>query len=443
MFKNLSDKLQDTFKKLSGQSKITESNITEALREVRLALLEADVNYTVVKDFVNRIKEKALGEEVIKGVNPRQQFIKIINDELVEILGGSNTALNKSQSKPTIIMLVGLQGAGKTTFAAKLSKLLKKEKYKPFLIGADVYRPAAKKQLMVLAGQIGVPFFTIEESNDVLDIVDKGLKEANSQGSDYILIDTAGRLHIDEELMMELREVKSKVNPHEILLVVDGMTGQDAVNVSKTFNDELDITGVVVTKLDGDTRGGAALSIKAISGKPIKYISEGEKLDDISLFHPERLASRILGMGDVVTLVEKAQDAIDEKEAKEMEAKFRKNQFDYEDFLKQFKMIKKMGSLGGILKMLPGMGALGDIDLTGAEKEMKKVEAIIYSMTLEERRNPNLLKVGSRKVRIAKGSGTDVTQVNKLMKQFDQMKQMMKMFNSGNIPGFGRIGKKR
>ncbi|CAM3144266.1 signal recognition particle protein [Streptobacillus ratti] len=443
MFKGLSDKLQETFKKLSGQSKITESNITEALREVRLALLEADVNYIVVKNFVKRIKEKAQGQEVIKGVNPRQQFIKIINDELIEVLGGQNTALNKATSKPTIIMLVGLQGAGKTTFAGKLAKLLKKEKNKAFLIGADVYRPAAKKQLMVLANQIGVPFYSIEDSNNVLEIVNNGLLEAKKEDADYVLIDTAGRLHVDEVLMQELQDVKSSINPTEILLVVDGMTGQDAVNVAKTFNDALDITGVVVTKLDGDTRGGAALSIKEISGKPIKYISEGEKLDDISVFHPERLASRILGMGDVVSLVEKAKDAIDEKEAREMEAKFRKNQFDFEDFLKQFKMIKRMGSLGGILKMLPGMGALGDIDLTGAEKEMKKVEAIIYSMTVEERRNPNLLKVSSRKTRIAKGSGTDVTQINKLLKQFEQMKQMMKMFNSGNIPGFGQIGKKR
>lgn len=442
MFKNLSEKLQDTFKKLSGQSKISETNIVDALKEVRLALLEADVNYTVVKNLVSRIKEKAQGQEVIKGVNPKQQFIKIINDELIEILGGSNTALNKSLHKPTIIMLAGLQGAGKTTFAGKLAKLLKKEKSRPLLVGADVYRPAAKKQLQVLSSQIGVDFFTLENSNDALEIVKEAMLKSKELSSDYILIDTAGRLHIDEILMNELKEIKEITKAHEILLVVDGMTGQDAVNVSKTFNEVLDITGVVVTKLDGDTRGGAALSIKEVSGKPIKYISEGEKLDDIAIFHPERLASRILGMGDVVSLVEKAQEAIDEKEAKEMEAKFRKNQFDYEDFLKQFKMIKKMGSLAGILKMIPGMSAMGDIDLTGAEKEMKKIEAIIYSMTVEERRNPNLLKVSSRKNRIARGSGTDVSQVNKLMKQFDQMKQMMKMFNSGNIPGFGQFRRK-
>lgn len=443
MFKGLGDKLQETFKKLSGQSKITESNIEEALKEVRLALLEADVNYKVVKSFVSRVKEKAQGQEVIKGVNPRAQFIKIINDELIEVLGGNNTALLKSDIPPTIIMLTGLQGAGKTTFAAKLSKLLKKEKLKPFLIGADVYRPAAKKQLSILANQIGVPMFTIEDSINVMEIVNKGIEKAKEEKASHILIDTAGRLHIDEELMNELKIIKERVNPLEILLVVDGMTGQDAVNVSKIFNEQLDITGVVVTKLDGDSRGGAALSIKEISGKPIKYISEGEKLDDISIFYPERLASRILGMGDVVSLVEKAKDAIDEKEAREMEAKFRKNQFDFEDFLKQFKMIKRLGSLGGILKMLPGMGSLGDIDLTMAEKEMKKVEAIIYSMTVEERRNPNLIKVLSRKNRIAKGSGTNASDINKLLKQFEQMKQMMKMFNSGNIPGFGQIGKRR
>lgn len=443
MFENLGNKLQDTFKKLSGQSKITEDNISNALREVRLALLEADVNYTVVKNFVNRIKEKSQGAEVIRGVNPGQQFIKIINDELIEVLGGSNTQLNKSLTKPSIIMLVGLQGAGKTTFAAKLSRLLKKNKSKPFLIAADVYRPAAKKQLKVLSNQIDVPFFTIDESTDVLDIVNKGIENAKSLDSDYVIIDTAGRLHIDEQLMKELENVKAISNPVEILLVVDGMTGQDAVNVAKSFNEILDVTGVVLTKLDGDTRGGAALSIKEVSGKPIKYISEGEKIDDVSVFHPDRLASRILGMGDVVSLVEKAQDIIDEKEAKAMEAKFRKNQFDFEDFLKQFKMIKKLGSLGGILKMLPGMSNLGNIDLTGAEKELKKVEAIIYSMTIEERRNPQLLKVSTRKNRIAKGSGTDVSQINKLLKQFEQMKQMMKMFNSGNIPGFGQIGRKK
>lgn len=441
MFDSLSDKLKGVIKKISGQSKLSESNIQEALKEVRIALLEADVNYTVVKNFVSRIKEKALGAEVLMGVNPKQQFIKIINDELVETLGGNNSSLINSDKKPRVIMLVGLQGAGKTTFAAKLAKILKKDNENVMLVGADVYRPAAKKQLQVLSSQIGVDNFTILESEDALQIVNDAMVEANNKKITTLIIDTAGRLHIDDNLMQELENIKKSVNPSEILLVVDGMTGQDAVNVSKSFNDMLDITGVVLTKLDGDTRGGAALSIKAVCGKPIKYISEGEKLDDISIFYPERLASRILGMGDVVSLVEKAKDAIDEKEAKKMEEKFRKNQFDFEDFLKQFKIIRKMGSIGGILKLIPGVNLQG-LDLGMAEKELKKVEAIIYSMTIEERRNPNLLKVYSRKTRIAKGSGVEITDVNKLLKQYEQMKQVMRMFNSGSIPGLGQFRKK-
>ncbi len=440
MFNSLGDRFKDIFKKVNG-STLTESNMKEALREVRLALLEADVNYTVAKEFVARIRDKALGEDVIKGVNPTQQFIKIVNDELVEVLGGTNVSIVKSVKGPTIIMLVGLQGAGKTTFSGKLAKYLKKQGEKPFLIGADVYRPAAKKQIMVLADQIRVPAFTIEESNNVDEICKAGIEEAKNQNSTYIILDTAGRLHIDDTLMDELKKVKSDYNPNEILLVVDGMTGQDAVNVAKTFNDVLDITGVVVTKLDGDTRGGAALSIKEVSGKPIKFISEGEKLDDISAFHPDRLASRILGMGDVVSLVEKAQEAITEDEAKKMEEKFRKNQFDFEDFLGQFKMIRKMGSLAGIMKMIPGMDTSA-IDMAMAEKEMKKVEAMIFSMTIQERRDPKILN-GSRKMRIAKGSGVQVSDLNKLIKQFEKMKQMMKMFNSGGIPGLGPMKSKR
>lgn len=439
MFNNLGDRFKDIFKKISGQGKLTESNIKDALREVRLALLEADVNYTVAKKFIAKIRDKVIGEEVISGVNPTQQFVKIVNDELVEVLGGTNVQIAKSIKNPTIIMLSGLQGAGKTTFAGKLSKYLKSKGEKPFLIGADVYRPAAKKQLMVLGEQVKVPVFTIEESSDVLQICKQGLEEANKANATYVIMDTAGRLHIDEQLMNELKDIKDSFNPHEILLVVDGMTGQDAVNVSKIFNDQLDITGVVLTKLDGDTRGGAALSVKEVSGKPIKFISEGEKLDDIAPFHPDRLASRILGMGDVVSLVEKAQEAIDEKEAKKMEEKFRKNQFDFEDFLSQFKMIRRMGSLGGIMKMIPGIDS-NAIDIGMAEKEMKKVEGIIFSMTLEERRNPKILN-GSRKIRISKGSGVTVNDVNKLIKQFEQMKQMMKMFNSGGLPGMGGLGR--
>lgn len=441
MFDNLSDKLKTVMKNIGGQGKLTESNVSQALKEVKLALLEADVNYIVTKNFVSRIKEKALGTQVIMGVNPRQQFIKIINDELIEVLGGTNVELLKSDKKPRVIMLVGLQGAGKTTFCAKLAKLLKKEKENVLLVGADVYRPAARKQLKVLADQIGVKSFTIEEENNPVKICIASKEYAKKEDITTIIIDTAGRLHIDEALMGELKSIKEELNPTEILLAVDGMTGQDAVNVSKSFNDMLEITGVILTKLDGDTRGGAALSIKEVCGKPIKYISEGEKLDDISKFYPDRLASRILGMGDVVSLVEKAKDIIDEKEAKLMEEKFRKNQFDFEDFLKQFKMIKKMGSIAGILKMLPGVN-LGDFDTNLAEKELKKVESIIYSMTVEERRNPQLLKLYNRKMRIAKGSGTTVTDINKLLKQYEQMKQMMKMFNSGNIPGMGRFMKK-
>lgn len=439
MFDALSDKLKEVVKKVSGQSKLTESNMQEVLREVKLALLEADVNYKVTKDFVNRIKEKALGTQVIMGVNARQQFIKLIHDELVEVLGGQNSSLNpKNSLKQSVIMLIGLQGAGKTTFAAKLAKLQKKENEKVLLIGADVYRPGAKKQLEVLSNQIGVDFYTQFESTNAIDIVKKGLDIATEKKYSTLIIDTAGRLHIDDILMKELEDLKVILNPTDILLVVDGMTGQDAVNVAKSFNETLGIDGVVLTKLDGDTRGGAALSIKEVSNKAIKYISEGEKLDEVSKFYPDRLASRILGMGDVVSLVEKAKEAIDEKDAKLMEEKFRKNQFDFEDFLKQFKMVKKMGSLAGILKLIPGLN-LGNFDMSLAENEMKKVEAIIYSMTLEERRNPQLLKVFSRKNRIAKGSGVEITDVNKLLKQYESMKKMVKMFNSGTIPGFGRI----
>ena len=439
MFNNLGDRFKDIFKKVSGQGKLTETNMKEALREVRLALLEADVNYGVAKNFVAKIRDKALGEDVIRGVNPTQQFIKIVNDELVEVLGGTNVQIAKSLKNPTIIMLAGLQGAGKTTFAGKLSKYLKSKGESPFLIGADVYRPAAKKQLTVLAEQVKVPSFTIEESSDVLEICRQGLEVALKSNATYVIMDTAGRLHIDDHLMNELKDVKDSFTPHEILLVVDGMTGQDAVNVAKTFNEQLDITGVILTKLDGDTRGGAALSVKEVAGKPIKFISEGEKMDDISPFYPDRLASRILGMGDVVSLVEKAQEAIDEKEAKKMEEKFRKNQFDFEDFLSQFKMIRRMGSIAGIMKMIPGVDT-SSIDMGMAEKEMKRVEGIIFSMTIEERRNPKILS-GSRKTRIAKGSGVTVNDVNRLIKQFEQMKQMMKMFNRGGIPGLGGVGR--
>ncbi len=428
MLDNLGNKFQNIFKKVRGHGKLTEANIKEALKEVRLSLLEADVNYRVVKDFVNKIKEKAVGEDTLTGINPGQQFIKIVNDELIELLGGTNARLTKAHRGPTIIMLSGLQGAGKTTFAAKLAKYLKKNGEKPFLVGADIYRPAAMKQLQVLGDQIGVSVYYEEGSKDAVGICEAGVKKGKAEEATYIILDTAGRLHIDEELMEELKLIRKKVRPQEILLVVDAMIGQDAVNLASSFNDTLNIDGVVLTKLDGDTRGGAALSIKAVVGKPIKFVGVGEKLDDIELFHPERLVSRILGMGDVVSLVEKAQDAIDEDEARLLEEKIRKQEFDLEDFLKQLQNIKKLGSIGNILKMLPGVGNLGD--LAPAEKEMKKTEAIIQSMTVQERRKPKIINA-SRKKRIAKGSATQVHDINRILKQFEQMKEMMKIFGGG------------
>lgn len=437
MLENLGNRFQSILKKVRGHGKLSESNIKEALREVKMSLLEADVNYKVVKDFIGKIQEKAIGTEVLTGINPGQQFVKIVNDELVELLGGTNSRLTKSPKNPTVIMLAGLQGAGKTTFAAKLANYLKKQGEKPLLIGADIYRPAAMKQLEVLANQINCDVYFELDSKDAVGICERGLNVAKEKGSTYMIVDTAGRLHIDEKLMEELKEVKKVVRPQEILLVVDSMIGQDAVNLAESFNNSLSIDGVILTKFDGDTRGGAALSIKSVVGRPIKFVSTGEKISDLELFHPERLASRILGMGDVVSLVEKAQEAIDEKEAKSLEEKIRTQKFDLDDFLKQLQNIKKLGSLGSILKMIPGMGQIGD--LAPAEKEMKKVEAIIQSMTKEERRKPEILKA-SRKQRIAKGSGTDVSDVNKLLKQFEQMREMMKMFSSGKfpqIPGFG------
>ena len=444
MLDNLGGRFQEIFKKVKGHGKLNEDNIKAALKEVRLSLLEADVNYKVVKEFVNKIKEKAIGEEVMSGINPGQQFVKIVNDELVELLGGTNARLTKAPKDPTVIMLAGLQGAGKTTFAAKLAKFLKKQGEKPYLVGADVYRPAAMKQLQVLGEQIDVPVYVEEGSKDARGICNDGLATAKEAGATYVILDTAGRLHIDESLMDELRDIKKATRPQEILLVVDAMIGQDAVNLAESFNNTLSIDGVVLTKLDGDTRGGAALSIKAVVGKPIKFVGVGEKIDDIELFHPERLVSRILGMGDVVSLVEKAQEAIDEDDAKSLEEKIKNQSFDLEDFLKQLQNIKKLGPIGNILKMLPGVGDIGD--LAPAEKEMKKVEAIIQSMTKKERKKPEILKA-SRKKRIAKGSGTEVSDVNKLLKQFEQMKQMMKMFSGGNMPSLpgmkgGRRGMK-
>ena len=438
MLENLGNRFQDIFKKIRGHGRLSESNIKDALREVKMSLLEADVNYKVVKDFTNKISEKAIGTEVIRGVNPAQQFIKLVNDELVELLGGTSSKLTKGLRNPTIIMLAGLQGAGKTTFAAKLAKFLKKQNEKLLLVGVDVYRPAAIKQLQVLGQQIGVDVYSEEDSKDVVGIATRAIEKAKEINATYMIVDTAGRLHIDETLMEELKELKRAIKPQEILLVVDAMIGQDAVNLAESFNNALSVDGVILTKLDGDTRGGAALSIKAVVGKPIKFIGVGEKLNDIEIFHPDRLVSRILGMGDVVSLVEKAQEVIDENEAKSLEEKIKSQKFDLNDFLKQLQTIKRLGSLGGILKLIPGMPKIDD--LAPAEKEMKKVEAIIQSMTKEERKKPDILKA-SRKIRIAKGSGTEVSDVNKLLKQFEQMKSMMKMFSSGKMPNMGAMGK--
>ena len=438
MLENLGNRFQDIFKKIRGHGKLSDSNIKDALREVKMSLLEADVNYKVVKDFTNRISEKAIGTEVIRGVNPAQQFIKLVNDELVELLGGTSSKLTKGLRNPTIIMLAGLQGAGKTTFAAKLAKFLKKQNEKLLLVGVDVYRPAAIKQLQVLGQQIGVDVYSEEDNKDVVRIATRAIEKAKEINATYMIVDTAGRLHVDETLMNELKELKRAIKPQEILLVVDAMIGQDAVNLAESFNNALSVDGVILTKLDGDTRGGAALSIKAVVGKPIKFIGVGEKLNDIEIFHPDRLVSRILGMGDVVSLVEKAQEVIDENEAKSLEEKIKSQKFDLNDFLKQLQTIKRLGSLGGILKLIPGMPKIDD--LAPAEKEMKKVEAIIQSMTIEERKKPDILKA-SRKIRIAKGSGTDVSDVNKLLKQFEQMKSMMKMFSSGKMPSLGGMGK--
>ena len=438
MLENLGNRFQDIFKKIRGHGRLSESNIKDALREVKMSLLEADVNYKVVKDFTNKISEKAIGTEVIKGVNPAQQFIKLVNDELVELLGGTSSKLTKGLRNPTIIMLAGLQGAGKTTFAAKLAKFLKKQNEKLLLVGVDVYRPAAIKQLQVLGQQIGVDVYSEEDTKDVVGIATRAIEKAKEINATYMIVDTAGRLHIDETLMEELKELKRAIKPQEILLVVDAMIGQDAVNLAESFNNALSVDGVILTKLDGDARGGAALSIKAVVGKPIKFIGVGEKLNDIEIFHPDRLVSRILGMGDVVSLVEKAQEVIDENEAKSLEEKIKSQKFDLNDFLKQLQTIKRLGSLGGILKLIPGIPKIDD--LAPAEKEMKKVEAIIQSMTKEERKKPDILKA-SRKIRIAKGSGTDVSDVNKLLKQFEQMKSMMKMFSSGKIPNMGAMGK--
>lgn len=422
-FEGLSSRLQEIKRKLKGKARITESDLKEVLREVKFALLDADVNYKIVKDFVKVIEEKALGQDVLKSLTPGQQVIKIVKDELVELLGGESSKINFTSNPPTIIMLVGLQGSGKTTTAGKLANLIRKQGKNPLLVACDVYRPAAIKQLQVVGKQLNVPVYANEQSKDVVMIAKQAINVAMSKLNDVIILDTAGRLHIDEELMQELKNLKSSVRPHEILLVVDSMTGQDAVNVAESFNSNLGIDGVVLTKLDGDTRGGAALSVKKVTGKPIKFAATGEKLSDIEEFHPDRMASRILGMGDVLSIIEKAEETFDEEEALKMEKKLRKQKFDLEDYLAQLRQVKKMGSFSSILKMLPGMGNLKNIQID--DKEFDKVEAMICSMTLEERRNPKILN-GSRRLRIAKGSGTTVQDINKFINSFEMTQKMMK-----------------
>ena len=432
-FEGLSEKLQSTFKKLRGKGKLNEKDIKEAMREVKLALLEADVNYKVVKNFVSNVSSKCVGGDVLESLTPGQQVIKIVNEELTNLMGGSESKLNYSSYGPTVIMLVGLQGAGKTTICGKLALQLRKDNKKPLLVACDIYRPAAIKQLQVVGKQIDIPVFTMGDKVSPVDIAKAAIKQGRNDGNNVIIIDTAGRLHIDEELMQELKDVKSAVEPNEILLVVDSMTGQDAVNVAESFNKELDVSGVILTKLDGDTRGGAALSIRSITEKPIKYIGVGEKMSDFEVFHPERMASRILGMGDVLSLIEKAQEAIDEKEAGDLAKKMMTNELNFEDFLTAMEQMKKLGPLNKIMEMIPGMESqnVGKIDFEKSEKQLDKTKAIIQSMTLKERRNPSLL-IGSssRKKRVALGAGTTIQEVNKLIKGYEAMKKQMKQVKS-------------
>ncbi|WP_297958492.1 signal recognition particle protein [uncultured Ruminococcus sp.] len=424
-FEGLSEKLNNVFKKLKSRGKLTESDVKEAMREVRLALLEADVSYKVVKDFVKSVTERAVGEEVLASLTPAQQVIKIVNEELVSLMGNSNARINMASKPPTVIMMCGLQGSGKTTHAAKLAKLLKKEGHRPLLAACDIYRPAAINQLQVVGGKADVKVFEMGQTDPVV-IAKKALAYAKDYGHDILIIDTAGRLHIDEALMDELVNIKNETKPDEIMLVVDAMTGQDAVNVAKAFDEAVGITGVLMSKLDSDTRGGAALSVLSVTGKPIKFVGMGEKLDDFEQFHPERMASRILGMGDVLTLIEKAENVMSQKDAEKLTQKFKENKFDMDDLLDQMKQIKRMGSMKSILGMLPGVGdKIKDADID--ESQLGRIEAMITSMTKAERAKPSIINP-SRKKRIAKGSGTKVEDVNRLLKQFDQMQAVMKKF---------------
>ena len=448
IFESLSDRLQATFKKLRGHGKLTEDDVNEAMREVRMALLEADVNFKVVKQFIKTVKERAIGQDILETLTPAQVVIKIVDEELTKLMGGTQSRLNISPKPPTVIMMVGLQGAGKTTSAGKLGLALKKQGKRPLLVAADIYRPAAITQLQVLGKQLDIPVFSMEQGSDAVTIAKSSIGYSQSHACDVVIIDTAGRLQIDEKLMQELRDIKSEVHPHEILIVVDAMTGQESVNVAQAFNDALGLDGVVMTKLDGDARGGAALSVKAVTGVPIKFIGLGEKLEPLEPFHPDRMASRILGMGDVLSLVEKAQATFDMEEAKKMEKKLRKDEFTLDDFLAQMQQVKKLGSLDNILGLIPGMGGLKkqlagqDIDLDG--KEMRQIEAIIKSMTPKERANITIIN-GSRRKRIAMGSGTRVQDVNKLLKQFGEMKKMMKKMKKmqkgkKGLPNLGGLG---
>ncbi len=422
-FEGLSSRLQSITRKFGSKARVTEQDLKEMLREVKLALLEADVNYKIVKDFITIIQEKALGQDVLKSLTPGQQVIKIVKDELIELLGGTESRINFTPNPPTIIMLVGLQGSGKTTTAGKLANLLRKQGKNPLLVACDVYRPAAIKQLQVVGKQLNIPVYANEESKDVVHIAKQAMNIAISKLNDVVIIDTAGRLHIDEELMEELKKLKTNVKPHEILLVVDAMTGQDAVNVATSFNETVGIDGVIITKLDGDTRGGAALSVKKVTSRPIKFAATGEKLSDIEVFHPERMASRILGMGDMLSIIEKAEEAFDEEEALKLEQKLRKQEFDLDDYLTQLRQIKKMGSFSSILKMIPGMNKLKDVNVD--DKEFVKIEAIICSMTKKEKRNTKILN-GSRRKRIADGAGVTVQDVNKFINSFEMTQKMMK-----------------
>ena len=431
-FDSLSEKLNHVFSKMREKGKLTDLEIKQAMREIRIALLEADVNFQVVRDFINRVSEKASGEDILKGLNSTQQVIKIVNDELIALMGNTHSKLAVADRPPTIIMMCGLQGAGKTTMCGKLAGMLKKQNKKVMLAACDVYRPAAIKQLQVVGGKVNVPVFEEGQINPV-KIAKDALDEAKRQGADVLIVDTAGRLHIDEQLMEELQKIKAEVKPDEILLVVDSMTGQDAVNVAETFNQKLDITGVIITKLDGDTRGGAALSIKAVTGKPIKFVGSGEKMEDIEPFYPDRMASRILGMGDVLTLIEKAQEAFSEEEALKLQKKMKTNSFTLQDYLNQLESVKKMGGIGKLMSMVPGLGGKvneDDID----ESKIIKTKAIILSMTPEERNNPDIIKASRRK-RIAAGSGTSIQDVNQLLKQFDMSKEMMRRVSKNGMRG--------